>query len=92
MPCDMSLHVHGQIEEQTTSPQSHLEVIKAPRTLELTRKRKVACNPPVEPTCYLSVSLYVYILVTFVFHLHFRQLVLRIMGDFLLNSGVDIKE
>ena len=32
---------------QTTSPRLFLEVLKAPQASELTRKRKVASNPPV---------------------------------------------
>ena len=36
-------------------------------------------------TCTFSV-------VTFMFHLHFCQLFLRRIGDFLLNNGEDIKE
>ena len=32
------------------------------------------------------------ILVTFMFHLYFCQLFLRIIGDFLLNNGVKIEE
>ena len=68
---------------QTTSPRSLLEVLNALRPLEPSR---------VATTCYFQSSY----TCTISDHIHalfaFCQLILRIIGDFLLNNGVDIGE
>ena len=68
---------------QTTSRRSLLGVLKVPLASELTRKRKFACNPAL-----VGQNVHVHS-----GHIHvsfaFCQLFLRIIGNFLLNNGVD---
>ena len=65
VPCDMNLWSTGGSTRADNQFSITLEVLKAPRASDLTRKREVAGNP-----IYFSVILYMYRLVTFM-HLFF---------------------
>ena len=65
---------------QTTSRQSFMGVLQVPLASELTIKRKFACNSALVGQNVHVHSDHIYILSAFF---------LRIIGNFLLNNGVD---
>ena len=69
---------------QITNHRSFLGVLNVPLASELTIKREFSCNPALaDQNVYYVHSDHIHV------SLAFRQLFSRIIGNFLLNNGVD---